>query len=236
MNQLQVFSFESKVVRTQIDENGNPWWVAKDVCEVLAISSHRDSISSIADKYKRRVKVDGRDAVVINESGLYKFVLKSKKPNAEKFQDWVVEDVLPSIRKTGGYSTGVSWKIARQEGKLVRKLTTDIIATFIEYARKHGSSSPEMYYQNFSKMVNASLLEVADKKPKNLRDHLNVIQLHTLSVAENIIAKSLVECMAKGLPYKDIYQIAKSKIQTYAETVGRTRIGQSETQTMGLLA
>lgn len=236
MNQLQVFSFENKVVRTQIDEDGNPWWVAKDVCGVLAISAYRDSISKIADKYKRRVKVDGRDAVVINESGLYKFILKSKKPNAEKFQDWVVEDILPSIRKTGSYSTGVSWQVARQEGKLIRKLTTDIISTFIEYARKNGSSSPEMYYQNFSKMVNAALLEVVDKKPKNLRDHLNVIQLHTVSVAENIIAKSVVECMAKGLPYKEIYQIAKGKIQIYADTVGRTRIGQSETQTMGLLA
>jgi len=138
--------------------------------------------------------------------------------------------------RAGQISPQSAWNQTRLEGKMVRKITTDIYATFIEYATGQGSQSAKMYYTNFSKMVNTSLLEIEGEKPKNLRDQLNVIQLHTLSVAENIIAKSLVECMAKGLPYKDIYQIAKVKIQAYSETVGRTKIGQSERQTMGLLA
>ena len=86
------------------------------------------------------------------------------------------------------------------------------------------------------KRVNSALLELADKKPKNIRDHLNVIQLQAIAMGENIIAKSLVECIQKGLYYKDSYQIAKANVAKYAESVGRSRLGQTPQQTMGLLA
>jgi Rha family phage regulatory protein len=129
----------------------------------------------------------------------------------------------------------LSWIAARAEGKEVRKITTDIIAAFIEYARRQGSQSAEKYFMNFSKMVNAELLEIEGKKPANLRDHLNTMQLHQLSVAEQIISRSIVECMARGAYYKDVYQDAKKRIQVYASTVGRSRIGASERQVVGLL-
>jgi anti-repressor protein len=128
------------------------------------------------------------------------------------------------------------WIAAREQGKLVRKITTDIIKIFIEYAKAQGSQSAELYYMNFSKMVNGALLEVDGEKPKNFRDLFNVVQLHTVSVAENVISKSLVECIGRGLPYKEIYQIAKQKIAVYASAVGKTKLGQSERQSVGLLA
>lgn len=122
-------------------------------------------------------------------------------------------------------------KLVRSQGKVVRKMLTDTIQAFIEYASNQGSTSPERYYINFSKMVNDALLEF-EKKPENIRDNLNVVQLHQVSVAEHIITKSLIECTVKGLPYKDIFKIAKEKINVYASTVGRSRIGESARQTL----
>lgn len=129
-----------------------------------------------------------------------------------------------------------SWQIARTEGKQVRKVTTDIIKIFIEYATKQGSKSAEMYYMNFSKMVNTALFEFEGKLPQNLRDQANISQLHALSVAEQIISKSIVECMAKSLPYKEVYQIAKEKIAVYSSTLGKTKLGITERQCLGLPA
>lgn len=111
MNQLQVFSFESSVVRTQIDELGNPLWVAKDVCEILGISKHRDAIARLRGNVTRPVIVDGIEMKAITEPGLYQLVMKSKKPDAGRFQDWVTSDVLPTIRKTGGYSFNEKAKV-----------------------------------------------------------------------------------------------------------------------------
>ena len=103
--------------------------------------------------------------------------------------------------------------------------------SFIEYAKNQGSQSAEKYYMVFSKMVSDSLLEF-DKKPASLRDHLNTSQLHRISVAEQIIIQSIVECVSKQIHYKEVYQIAKGKIQTFALTVGKSRIGQTEKQTL----
>lgn len=232
-------TFEGHQVRTQLDETGQPWFSAKDVCLVLGYSKYRDAISKLDEDEMRPVKMDtlgGKQSLIaINESGLYSLILRSNKPEARRFKKWVTSEVLPSIRKTGGYSRS-SWIEARTEGKNVRKITTDIISSFIEYAKRQGSQSAEMYFMNFSKMVNAELLEIEGKKPANIRDQLNVMQLHQLSVAEQVISRTIVECMAQGRFYKDVYQDAKKKIQVYAATVGRSRVGASERQVVGLIA
>jgi len=239
MSDLQIFNFESKTIRTHLDSENNPWWAAKDVCSVLGISKYRDAVSRLDDDEARPVCVDASQSslVFISESGLYTLILRSNKDSAKKFRKWITSEVLPSLRKTGSYSVSqTEWRLARTEGKIVRKITTDIIKSFVEYAKSQGSQSAEMYYANFSKMVNASLLEIEGKKPTNLRDKLNVIQLHQLSIAETIITRSLVECISRQMFYKEIYQIAKSKIEQYSQTVGKSKIGQSERQLCGLLA
>jgi phage anti-repressor protein len=129
-----------------------------------------------------------------------------------------------------------NWSIAREEGKLARRVETDIIKSFIEYAKGQGSQSADMYFINFSKMVNASLLEFEGKAPAKLRDSLNPIQLHAISVAETIIARTLVECMTSRRPYKEIYPIVKEKISEYGRIVGKSRPGISAREYVGLIA
>ncbi len=87
-----------------------PWFVAKDVCE--ALDYPRTSHGWVVDKLDatertlKQIQKGVRSVVLISESGLYKLVMRSDKPQAKAFQDWVTKEVLPSIRKTGSYVTG----------------------------------------------------------------------------------------------------------------------------------
>lgn len=231
--ELILKQYEGNKVRTQVDDDGNLWFSAKDVCSVLDISKYRDAVSRLDDDESCPLRVDAstKTEIFVSESGLYSLVLKSIKPEAKKFKKWITSEVIPSIRKTGSYDSKQAWIAARTEGKGVRKILTDTMKTFIEYAKKQGSQSADMYYTNFSKMVNSELIEF-DKKPLNLRDHLNTSQLHRISVAEQIIIQSIVECVAKQIHYKEVYKLAKEKIHVFASTVGKSKIGQTEKQTL----
>jgi len=107
MNELTVFKFKTSPVRTILIE-GEPWFVAKDVCDVLGILFHRDAVSRLTPKQRGSVMVDTlggkQEMSAVNEAGLYKLIFSSRKPEAEEFTDWVTSEVLPSIRKTGSYS------------------------------------------------------------------------------------------------------------------------------------
>lgn len=109
MNSLTIFNFENQQVRTVINE-GQPWFVAKDLCDILEISNSRDVFARISDTSKGVAIIDtpgGRQSMnTVNEAGMYKLVFTSRKPEAEKFTEWVTSEVLPSIRKYGVYATG----------------------------------------------------------------------------------------------------------------------------------
>ena len=104
---------ENAPIRVQVI-NGETWFVAKDVCDNLGINKYRDAFTRLDDDERVYVLVDTlggpQRVVAVNESGLYSLVFQSRKPGAKKFRKWVTMDVLPSIRKTGGYSVKSSRK------------------------------------------------------------------------------------------------------------------------------
>lgn len=115
MSNLTPFNFEGASLRV-IDQDGEPWFVAADVCRALEMSAYNvASITSRLDPDEKMVIANpelslnltkGQKAArltVINESGLYSLVLRSDKPAAKRFKKWVTSEVLPSIRKTGAY-------------------------------------------------------------------------------------------------------------------------------------
>ena len=107
MNDILVFHYKSSEVRT-VELNGEPWFVLKDVCAVLGISNHKMTAQRLdADEVILTDLTDSmgrqQETTVINESGLYNVILRSDKPEAKPFRKWVTSEVLPSIRKTGGY-------------------------------------------------------------------------------------------------------------------------------------
>lgn len=111
MSNIQIFENpEFGKVRT-VDVNGEPWLVGKDIAEALGYSNPRKALADHVDTEDKGVtKCDTlggmQDFTIINESGLYSLVLSSKLPGAKKFKRWVTCEVLPSIRKNGGYIHG----------------------------------------------------------------------------------------------------------------------------------
>lgn len=109
MNNLQVFNFEDARVRT-VSIDGKPYFVGKDVAEILGYSNGSRDINRHVDSEDRQNYQNGtfespRGLTVINESGLYSLILSSKLPTAKKFKRWVTSEVLPTIRKHGAYMT-----------------------------------------------------------------------------------------------------------------------------------
>lgn len=106
MKELELFNYEGSELRTAQHE-GEPWFVAKDLCEALEIKNHREAVSDLEDSEKGVILNDtpgGKQHLLhVNESGLYQVIFKSRKPEARKFVKWITSEVLPSIRKTGSY-------------------------------------------------------------------------------------------------------------------------------------
>ena len=107
-NEIRKFDFRGAALRTLTDEAGEPWFVAKDVCDILGTDTrdlHKilesDEITNVDSIHI--AQNGGKAPLIISEPGLYRLVMKSRKPEAKEFQRWVTHEVLPQIRKTGGY-------------------------------------------------------------------------------------------------------------------------------------
>ncbi|HAV3431362.1 BRO-N domain-containing protein [Acinetobacter baumannii] len=108
MNNVSVFNFNQKEVRTIVKKDGEIWFVLSDVCNVLEIGNPSDAARRLDNDEVTLDIIEGnhRPTNLVNESGLYSLVLTSRKPEAKQFKKWVTSDVLPSIRKNGGYISG----------------------------------------------------------------------------------------------------------------------------------
>lgn len=106
-NEIQQFDFRGASLRTLTDEAGEPWFVAKDVCDILEISNPSDALKRLDDDERSRFNLGRQgETNIVNEAGLYVLVLGSRKTEAHEFKHWVTHEVLPSIRKHGGYMVG----------------------------------------------------------------------------------------------------------------------------------
>lgn len=108
------FKFAPGLDLRVIDRDGDPWFVAKDVCEALSMKTEKGTgqwLVGLDTHEKQTLRISQGNArgnpngLCINESGLYSLILKSRRPEAVEFQRWVTQQVLPTIRKTGGYMT-----------------------------------------------------------------------------------------------------------------------------------
>jgi len=106
---LVKFDFNGSSIQTIIDDKGEPWWVAKDVCDVLGLTNPTEALRSLDDDEKNTLRITegiiqgNPNKAIISESGLYSLIMRSRKPDAKAFKKWITSEVLPSIRKTGSY-------------------------------------------------------------------------------------------------------------------------------------
>ena len=228
----QVAVFENPefgTVRTTIDEKGDPWFCAKDLCDVLgyknsscAVNQHVRS-SDVAKRYVARLAknrfgvCEGKMQVVqmifVNESGFYALVLGSKLPSAVKFKDWVTSVVLPQIRKTGGY---IPVKEGESEEETIRNAEEILRATLkkkeellmqqkklIEESRIQLAKSRTQLEKN--KVMLAQQKKLIGEQDEEIRRLNGVVDEQVVNIArkgENIIH---LEHQVDGLMPKAIY-------------------------------
>ncbi len=131
MTEVQNFDFHGHALRV-IDHDGEPWFVAKDVCDVLGYRDPYAGTRTLDDDEKllHTLCVAGqtRETSIINESGLYSLVLRSNKPDAKAFKKWVTSEVLPSIRKHGAYLTPEKTRELVANPYLLKEMIDRIVA------------------------------------------------------------------------------------------------------------
>lgn len=120
-NRTVEFTFDTSLMRTVI-KDGEPWFVAKDVCDILGLDNPSMAASRLDDDEKGVSNVDTlggpQELLTVNESGLYSLAFTSRKPEAKRFRKWVTSEVLPSIRKTGGYHGPKTGYLGLQGGEV----------------------------------------------------------------------------------------------------------------------
>jgi len=106
-SQITPFTYGNRAVRTVVIDNA-PWFMAKDVCDVLGLVNPRETLRNFPENEKGVSSTDTlggkQEVLIVNEPGLYRLIFQSRKPEAEKFKTWVFADVLPQIRQSGAYA------------------------------------------------------------------------------------------------------------------------------------
>lgn len=150
MLDLWKYDYSGLQVRVYRDASGAPWWVAKDVCEVLGFGNPRQALSTHLDEDEKGVQnLDTPGGVqqfaTINESGLYTLILRSNKPQAKAFRKWVTSEVLPSIRKTGSYSVTGNQQIPQSLPDALR-LAADLAEEKLQLENRIEADRPKVEF------------------------------------------------------------------------------------------
>lgn len=118
----------------------------------------------------------------------------------------------------------LSWQEQRTENKIARRVATDTIAKFVEYATAQGSHSAQMYFMNITKMTHQALFLIKQASPQPFRDMLDSMQLLFLTTAEYLVQQALLDGMEAALHYKDIYVLARQRVEHYAAQLPKQRL------------
>lgn len=159
MNDLKIFENEAFGAVRVVEQNGEPWFVASDVAKALGYEKPNNAINDHCKKVSKFSYPESRQLQpynIIPESDVYRLVMRSNLPDAERFQDWVVEEVLPSIRKHGAYLTP-----AKLEEALLNPDTLILLATDLKAEREKRAVLEAQAEADRPKVVFAESIEVA---------------------------------------------------------------------------
>lgn len=240
-NEMTVFTNEDfGQVRTVI-RDGEPWFVAADVCKALEIANNRDAIGRLDSDEKAAVGLTDiscngvsqqREYAIINEPGLYTLVLGSRKPEAKAFKRWITHDVIPSIRKVGSYNADPRQVLIDNFGQFSdatkQAMILDLYDRTEQLTAKIEEDKPKVELANQIEASVTSLL---------VRDYCKVIQKNGLNIGEKRLYKWMIENKyldEKKLPYQryiDYFEViernfAKNGITYLSHTTRITGKGQ----------
>ena len=165
MNDLQIFKNEQFGEIKTIIEDGQPWFIARDVCGNLGISNTAMALSRLDTNEKGVSSIDtlggNQKVLTINEYGLYSLILSSKKPQAKQFKKWVTSEVLPTIRKHGAYMTDNTIEKALTDPDFLIKLATNLKdekLKRLEAEKKIELQQPKVVFADAVSTSNTSIL------------------------------------------------------------------------------
>ena len=180
------FDFHGHNVRILTDEQDEPWFIAKDICDVLGIDTNhvREGLDDDEITNLRNTEVwnqPGRAPLIVSESGFYKLVMRSRKPVAKEFQRWVTHDVLPSIRKHGAYMTEQTVERILSDPDTLIRLATDL--KHEREARKQAEQQVKVLAPKAQALDDFTSIEGA----RSVREAAKVLRNHGVRVTETQI-------------------------------------------------
>nr|DAL92520.1 MAG TPA: repressor domain protein [Caudoviricetes sp.] len=211
MNELQIFeNAEFGSVRTLMI-NDAPYFVGKDVADILGYTNPRKAISDHVDEEDKGVtKCDTlggiQDLTVINESGLYSLILSSKMPNAKKFKNWVTAEVLPSIRKHGAYMTPETLEAAI--------LNPDTMIQLCMALKDEQQKNKALQAANSELTVEVQIMQPKADYFDELVDRNLLTNFRETAKQLNIKEKEFISFL---LEKRYVYRDKRGKLQPYAE-------------------
>ena len=222
MNNLINFKYKEKTVRTQFINN-EPYFCLKDVCDILGIVRSRDVISRLDIKGAvltgTLTNSGEQQSYFVNEPNLYRVIFSSVKPEAKNFQDWVFEDVLPTIRKTGKYNINESNYVMEQTDTKHQKQNSKEINTK-NYEQGGAEQTIKYNFMNCLLTTGKTPQQVKQfGKEQGLKSNQRSSAKEVLRnlEPEKACAMSLTdEFTKKGMDLKEAYELTKNSIPIYA--------------------
>ena len=202
MQSLELFHFKGKQVRT-IQLDGEPWFVAADVCDVLGLSNPSQALSYL-DRDERRLitneawRTNGNMAVV-SEPGLYSLVLRSRRPEAKGFRRWIAHEVIPALRQCGEYRLpAVSSVAAVTAGQLLQFSRRDLLNLALEAEAECEELRPKAAFfdrvadssDSFSLAETAKMLETEGYGRNNL---IKFLRREGILMASNVAKQRYID-------------------------------------------
>ena len=214
-----------------------------DLFERMGYKEHRtlkrvvaDNVDSFSeygllhlDVQKPTDKKGGRpvEAYLLNEDQFILLVLLAKNtPESVQLKVRVAKEfkrMKQTISNLIAQRQNPDWQNVRSDGKAVYLQKSDVIKEFVDYAKAQGSTSAERYYSNLATMENKALFFI-ERKYKNMREIMTIKQLMQVATADQVVEKALNDGMTDNLHYKEIYKLAKSRVISFAEIIGKSQL------------
>jgi len=227
MQAIQHFNFGSSGIRATTSKQGEPLFLAKDVCEVLEIKNTTQAIQRLDEDEVTMLNIGGQsgDTLFVNESGLYSLILGSRKKEAKVFKKWVTSEVLPSIRKHGAYATAETIEtLLADPSNMIKLLTTLKEERELNKALREYSDKNEVLIEMQDKVIEkqAPKVEYHDKVLNSNGAHPVTLIAKELGMSAQTLNKKLKE---RGIIFKvkDTW-VPASKYQNKGYTKTETHV------------
>ncbi len=218
-NQLQIFNNKEFGCIRALNKNGENWFIGKDVTEKLGYSNSSDAIKKHVDKEDKLqiafcdlqkiglTEFGTKGIHLINESGLYSLILSSKLPNAKKFKRWVTSEVLPQIRKTGGYipinqdmddeefmarALEVAHRTLKKKDELL-KAKTEELEEKNRFLNQISASSNSILVRDVAHLATKQNLKIGEKRLWNKLREWGLIQKNSTKPMQRALEQGLFE-------------------------------------------